>query len=173
MVHTKSRALAPTVEPGGGSDRDLARPPGEWDNAMFRGVAQPGSALALGARCRRFESSHPDQNSSNRPTVSATDVGASADDPSFAGTGHARLLAGCTRECGRSHRIRHAFVGPQSYRRCPPALTTGDRGRIRLNARAARTAPDPFALHQRTPNVGRMWRNVSRRNASAGARQKV
>ena len=31
--------------------------------APRRGVAQPGSALALGARCRRFESSHPDQNS--------------------------------------------------------------------------------------------------------------
>lgn len=25
-----------------------------------RGVAQPGSALALGARCRRFESCYPD-----------------------------------------------------------------------------------------------------------------
>ena len=30
--------------------------------AAGRGVAQPGSALALGARCRRFESSHPDQD---------------------------------------------------------------------------------------------------------------
>ena len=27
-----------------------------------RGVAQPGSALALGARCRMFKSSRPDQN---------------------------------------------------------------------------------------------------------------
>src|SRR5882672_9289508 len=27
-----------------------------------RGVAQPGSALALGARCREFKSLHPDQN---------------------------------------------------------------------------------------------------------------
>src|SRR5499427_10497261 len=26
-----------------------------------RGVAQPGSALALGARCREFKSPHPDQ----------------------------------------------------------------------------------------------------------------
>ena len=26
-----------------------------------RGVAQPGSALALGARCRRFDSCYPDQ----------------------------------------------------------------------------------------------------------------
>ena len=29
-------------------------------SARIRGVAQSGSALALGARCRRFESSHPD-----------------------------------------------------------------------------------------------------------------
>lgn len=28
--------------------------------SLKRGVAQPGSALALGARCRRFKSSHPD-----------------------------------------------------------------------------------------------------------------
>src|SRR6185295_10986058 len=28
----------------------------------FRGVAQSGSALALGARCREFKSLHPDQN---------------------------------------------------------------------------------------------------------------
>jgi len=28
---------------------------------IFRGVAQSGSAPALGAGCRRFESSHPDQ----------------------------------------------------------------------------------------------------------------
>ena len=30
---------------------------------ILRGVAQPGSALALGARCREFESRRPDQNS--------------------------------------------------------------------------------------------------------------
>ena len=35
--------------------------PSEWHNPLRRGVAQSGSALALGARCRRFESSHPDQ----------------------------------------------------------------------------------------------------------------
>ena len=28
---------------------------------LFRGVAQSGSVLALGARSRRFKSSHPDQ----------------------------------------------------------------------------------------------------------------
>ncbi len=28
---------------------------------VVRDVAQSGSALALGARCRRFESCHPDQ----------------------------------------------------------------------------------------------------------------
>jgi hypothetical protein len=28
---------------------------------VFRGVAQPGSAPALGAGCREFESLHPDQ----------------------------------------------------------------------------------------------------------------
>src|SRR5690606_9875149 len=29
--------------------------------SILRGVAQPGRVLALGARCRRFESSRPDQ----------------------------------------------------------------------------------------------------------------
>ncbi len=29
---------------------------------LHRGVAQPGSALAWGVRCRRFKSSRPDQN---------------------------------------------------------------------------------------------------------------
>ncbi len=31
----------------------------DWDFG-FRGVAQPGSALAWGVRCRRFKSSRPD-----------------------------------------------------------------------------------------------------------------
>ncbi len=31
---------------------------------IVRGVAQPGSALAWGARGRKFESSRPDQNTS-------------------------------------------------------------------------------------------------------------
>ena len=39
------------------------RPRGQRYNPRPRGVAQPGSALALGARCRRFKSSHPDQRS--------------------------------------------------------------------------------------------------------------
>ena len=30
-------------------------------SALFRGVAQPGRAPALGAGCRRFESCRPDQ----------------------------------------------------------------------------------------------------------------
>ena len=33
-----------------------------FDSESMRGVAQPGSALALGARSRRFKSSHPDDN---------------------------------------------------------------------------------------------------------------
>lgn len=33
---------------------------------QLRGVAQPGSALVLGARCRRFESSHPDHLNKNK-----------------------------------------------------------------------------------------------------------
>ena len=28
---------------------------------LYRGIAQPGSALALGARCRGFKSLYPDQ----------------------------------------------------------------------------------------------------------------
>ena len=35
--------------------------------AVFRGVAQSGRVLALGARCRRFESCRPDHKNSNRP----------------------------------------------------------------------------------------------------------
>jgi hypothetical protein len=44
-------------------DANEARPrtSGRWHNDRWRGVAQPGSALALGARCREFESPHPDQ----------------------------------------------------------------------------------------------------------------
>ena len=33
----------------------------------FRGVAQSGRVLALGARCRRFESFRPDQKNNKRP----------------------------------------------------------------------------------------------------------
>ena len=35
---------------------------------VWRGVAQPGSALALGARCRRFESSRPDHQTKKAVT---------------------------------------------------------------------------------------------------------
>ena len=44
----------------------------------FRGVAQPGSALGLGPRGRRFESSRPDQVRSKRlrpPTLVAVSLG--------------------------------------------------------------------------------------------------
>ena len=47
-----SRAVANEARP---------RTSGRWHNDRWRGVAQPGSALALGARCREFESPHPDQ----------------------------------------------------------------------------------------------------------------
>ena len=35
----------------------------------IRGVAQSGSAPALGAGCRRFESSHPDQQTGSTPNL--------------------------------------------------------------------------------------------------------
>ena len=41
----------------GHPERSLAK----WNWFPFRGVAQPGSALALGARGPRFESARPDQ----------------------------------------------------------------------------------------------------------------
>ena len=37
---------------------------------LFRGVAQLGRVLALGARCRRFESYHPDHIGDNIGRVS-------------------------------------------------------------------------------------------------------
>ena len=36
-----------------------------------RGIAQSGSALALGARCRRFKSSRPDQFGRERGSLKA------------------------------------------------------------------------------------------------------
>jgi hypothetical protein len=42
-------------------------------HSRYRGVAQSGSALALGARCRRFKSSHPDKLWSVRLSVRTPD----------------------------------------------------------------------------------------------------
>ena len=41
-------------------------------NAVRRSVAQPGSALGLGPRCRRFESSRSDQNLKGLAILSLT-----------------------------------------------------------------------------------------------------
>src|SRR5258705_5992205 len=44
-------------------DSHVPRMPRTWFTGIsFRGVAQPGSALGLGPRGRRFESSRPDHN---------------------------------------------------------------------------------------------------------------
>ena len=51
-------ALSDSVIGTGHPGRSLA----EWNCLPFRGVAQPGSALALGARGPRFESARPDQS---------------------------------------------------------------------------------------------------------------
>ena len=46
-----------------------------WHNRAPRGVAQPGSALALGARCREFKSLHPDQPNASAAAVDRQSAG--------------------------------------------------------------------------------------------------
>ena len=64
-VSHRGRAMAPGAPgapPAGWRvpSLDGVARPGVYSNSNFRGVAQPGSAPALGAGSRRFKSSHPD-----------------------------------------------------------------------------------------------------------------
>jgi hypothetical protein len=45
-----------------GADASLDRQRLTTDHCLYRDVAQPGSALAWGARGRQFKSGRPDQN---------------------------------------------------------------------------------------------------------------
>jgi hypothetical protein len=64
MVTQKEYAIKAQVRFHIGCENDLSLAPSALYNPRLRGVAQPGSVRAWGARGRRFESSRPDQFSS-------------------------------------------------------------------------------------------------------------